>query len=79
MKCQKILKCGDWCCWAVATKGSLTNPQCAWAVREIIYIVVCLVVCKSLQPRLPGWLKPHSFDVYGLKCTRARLLFQPGE
>ena len=25
-----------------------------------------LSVCKSLQPRLSGWLKPQSFDVYRL-------------
>ena len=47
--------------------GRGVNPWCAWAAQGVVTVVclfACLSVCKSLQPRLSRWLKPHSFDVY---------------
>ena len=44
-------------------KYVLINPRCAWAAQGVT------VVCLFLQPRLPAWLKPHSFNVYGLPSS----------
>ena len=40
----------------------LINPRRAWMAQGVT--VVCLCVCKTLQPRLSGCLKHLRLDVY---------------